>query len=80
MYNLCNLSAMSNIFSLEGKVLKLNSADDVKEYVEQISAMENLTEIRLSGNSFGIGAGSHIAASLKSKASLEVKSFCMIIC
>ncbi|KAI8915479.1 hypothetical protein DFJ77DRAFT_370320 [Powellomyces hirtus] len=62
------------VFSIEGKTLKLDTADDVKVYTDEIAATEGLTEIRLSGNTFGVEAGRAIAAALKGQYSLKIAS------
>ncbi|OMJ23879.1 Ran GTPase-activating protein 1, partial [Smittium culicis] len=53
--------AANNVFSIEGKGLKLTTAEDIKEYVEQIKNHENLTEIILSGNTIGSEAAKELA-------------------
>ncbi|KNC97149.1 GTPase-activating protein RNA1 [Spizellomyces punctatus DAOM BR117] len=62
------------VYSLEGKTLKLNTAEDVKQYVDEIIATKGLTEIRLSGNTFGVEAGRAIAHALKDQHSLRIAS------
>jgi Ran GTPase-activating protein (RanGAP) involved in mRNA processing and transport len=44
-----------------GKSLKFNTAQDVNEICDDIDAMPDMTEIRLSGNSFGVEACKAIA-------------------
>jgi hypothetical protein len=65
-------SIMTTVFSLEGKTLKLNTAEDVAPYVKELDAIENLEEIRLSGNTLGVEASKAIAAALKKKDSIKV--------
>ncbi|KAI9138044.1 hypothetical protein BKA69DRAFT_1031828 [Paraphysoderma sedebokerense] len=64
-------SPASTVFSIEGQGLKLNTAEDVAEFVQQIAEMDNLKEIRLSGNTFGIEAAVAIAEALKKKSTIE---------
>ncbi|KAK0557033.1 Ran GAP Rna1, partial [Tilletia horrida] len=46
----------SKVFSLLGKNLKLNSAEDAAPYCEELEAIEGLEEIHLGGNTLGQGA------------------------
>ncbi|KAJ3035321.1 hypothetical protein HK097_004240, partial [Rhizophlyctis rosea] len=62
----------SIVYSLEGKGLKLNTEDDAKPYVDEIVAVNGLTEIRLAGNTFGVGAGKAIAAAVAGKVDLKI--------
>lgn len=65
-------STPNTVFSIEGKGLKLNTADDVKEFVEAIVQMEDLEVIRLSGNTIGVEAAQALAGALKNKKTLKV--------
>ncbi|KAI9094607.1 hypothetical protein DFS34DRAFT_716600 [Phlyctochytrium arcticum] len=64
----------SVVYSLEGRTLKLDTAADVQQYVDEIKAKKGLTEIRLSGNTFGVEAGRAIAAALKDHHELRIAS------
>lgn len=64
----------NTVFSIEGKGLKLNTAEDVKEFVETIAQMTDLQVIRLSGNTFGVEASEALAAALKPKTTLKVSA------
>ncbi|KAJ3416295.1 hypothetical protein HDV05_002235 [Chytridiales sp. JEL 0842] len=59
-------------FSIEGKTLKLNTAADVATYVAEIERIENLEEIKLSGNTLGVEASKALAAALAKKTTLKV--------
>jgi Ran GTPase-activating protein 1 len=63
----------NTVFSIVGKGLKLNTAADVKEFVETINKMDNLQVIKLSGNTIGVEAGQALAEALKTKTHLKVK-------
>ncbi len=63
----------NTVFSIVGKGLKLNTADDVKEFVETINKMDNLQVIKLSGNTIGVEAGQALVEAFKSKSKLKVK-------
>lgn len=67
----------NTVFSIEGRGLKLNTADDVKEFVDTIAQMDDLQVIRLSGNTIGVEAGEALAAALKPKATLKVGKVCL---
>ncbi|KAJ3024256.1 hypothetical protein HKX48_003081 [Thoreauomyces humboldtii] len=64
----------SVIYSIEGKTLKLDTAEDARAYADEIAGAEGLTEIRLSGNTFGVEAGRTIAHALKGHHSLKIAS------
>ncbi|KAJ3033246.1 hypothetical protein HDV00_006568 [Rhizophlyctis rosea] len=59
------------VYSIEGKGLKLNSEEDAKTYADAIRDTQGLTEIRLGGNTFGVGAGKAIASALKDQDALQ---------
>ncbi|KAJ1802741.1 Ran GAP Rna1, partial [Coemansia sp. RSA 2599] len=49
------------IYSLEGKGLKLTTAEDIAPYLEELRSFENLEEIRLNGNTIGAEAAKALA-------------------
>lgn len=64
---------MSTIYSIQGKSLKLNTAEDVKQFCDEIKA-QSFSEIRLSGNTLGIDACAAIAQALIGK-NLKIVKF-----
>ncbi|KAF7724155.1 hypothetical protein EC973_001280 [Apophysomyces ossiformis] len=68
-----NQYALENntVFSIEGSGLKLNTADDVKDFVDAILQMDDLQVIRLSGNTIGVEASQALADALKTRISLK---------
>jgi len=64
--------ADSKIFSLEGKGLKLDTAEDIAPHIETLRHSTDLKEIRLLGNTLGIGASEALAKALESQKDLEV--------
>ncbi|KAG0173311.1 hypothetical protein DFQ28_006024 [Apophysomyces sp. BC1034] len=68
-----NQYALENntVFSIEGSGLKLNTAEDVQNFVDTITQMDNLQAIRLSGNTIGVEAGQALADALKTRTSLK---------
>ncbi len=67
-----NENANSKVFSIEGKGLKLQTAEDVQEFVNAILETEGLEQVTLSGNTFGVEAAQAIAGALKRKDTIKV--------
>ncbi|KAJ5864595.1 uncharacterized protein N7529_006511 [Penicillium soppii] len=63
--------APPKVFSLEGKVLKLDSSDDINAHIQPLVDNTDYTEIRFGGNTLGIGACQRLAEVLKTQKSLE---------
>lgn len=59
-------------YSLQGKGLKLNTAADVAEFCTEMDAVPGLTEICLSGNTFGVEAAKAISKSIAKQTCLKV--------
>ncbi|KAI9496474.1 hypothetical protein BDB00DRAFT_809020 [Zychaea mexicana] len=68
-----NLYTFENntVFSIFGKGLKLNTSDDVQEFVDTILQMDALEVICLSGNTIGVEAAQSLAAALKTRPTLK---------
>jgi len=64
--------ADSKIFSLEGKGLKLDTAEDIAPHIETLRHSTDIKEVRLLGNTLGIGASEALAKALESQKDLEV--------
>ncbi|KAH8550784.1 hypothetical protein BGW37DRAFT_495855 [Umbelopsis sp. PMI_123] len=62
----------NTVFSIEGKGLKLNTAEDVQPFVDTILQMDDLQEIRLSGNTIGVEAGKALASALQSRKNIKI--------
>jgi hypothetical protein len=62
----------NTVFSIEGKGLKLNTAEDVQPFVDTILQMDDLQEIRMSGNTIGVEAGKALAGALQSRNNIKV--------
>ncbi|KAJ2698130.1 Ran GAP Rna1 [Coemansia sp. IMI 209128] len=60
------------IYSLEGKGLKLTTAEDIEPYLEELRNVENLEELRLNGNTIGAEAAEALASVLKTKPTLKI--------
>ena len=62
----------SSIFSLEGKGLRLDTAADVEPHLNALRDNNDVEEIRLGGNTLGIGACEALAKVLETKKTLQV--------
>ncbi|KAK4689540.1 Ran GTPase-activating protein 1, partial [Tremellales sp. Uapishka_1] len=62
----------STVFSILGKNLRANTAQDLEPYLSELKAMENVEEVHFGGNSLGVEACQAIAEVLKGKKSLKV--------
>lgn len=67
--------ATSNIFSLEGKGLKLDTAEDIDAHIKDLKTNDDVEEVRFLGNTLGIGASEALAKVLESKKKLQVANF-----
>ncbi|KAL2219293.1 ran GTPase activating protein 1 [Thermoascus aurantiacus ATCC 26904] len=64
--------APPKVFSLEGKGLKLDTAEDVEAHIKPLLESNDFTEIRLGGNTFGVSACERLAPALSAQKNLEV--------
>ncbi|KAL3475064.1 hypothetical protein BJX99DRAFT_230491 [Aspergillus californicus] len=64
--------APPKIFSLEGKGLKLDTAQDIEAHIQPLLESTDYTEIRLGGNTLGVPASERLAAVLSKQKGLEV--------
>ncbi|KAL4956850.1 hypothetical protein BDW69DRAFT_157686 [Aspergillus filifer] len=64
--------APPKVFSLEGKALKLDSAEDIEAHIKPLIESTDYTEIRFGGNTLGVPASERLAAVLSTQKSLEV--------
>ena len=67
------MPANDKIFSLEGEVLKLTTAADIEPHIKTLRDMQDVEEIRLLGNSFGIEACKVLGEVLGTKKTLQVR-------
>ncbi|KAH8179942.1 ran GTPase-activating protein 1 [Sarocladium implicatum] len=67
---------MSNVkdkvFSLESKGLKLDTAEDLEPHIADLRASEDIEEVRLLGNTLGVGACKLLGEILSTKKTLKV--------
>ncbi|KAJ5886514.1 Ran GTPase-activating protein 1 [Penicillium subrubescens] len=64
--------APPKVFSLEGKGLKLDTAEDIEAHIKPLVESTDYTEIRFGGNTLGVGASERLATVLATQKSLEV--------
>jgi Ran GTPase-activating protein (RanGAP) involved in mRNA processing and transport len=69
---------MSNVkdkvFSIEGKGLKLDDASDLEPHIADLRSAEDVEEVRLLGNTLGVGACKLLGEVLSTKKTLKVGS------
>jgi Ran GTPase-activating protein 1 len=63
---------MSKVFSLEGKGLKLTTAEDIEPHLKALKDHDQVEEVRLLGNTLGIEACEALAKVLETKKTLKV--------
>ncbi|KAK4227550.1 hypothetical protein QBC38DRAFT_477253 [Podospora fimiseda] len=69
------MASSTKIFSLEGKGLKLDTAEDLEAHIADLRAMDDVEEVRLLGNTLGVGACKLLGEVLATKKSLRVANF-----
>ena len=62
----------TKVFSIEGKSLKLDSADDIEPHIARLRAMDKVEEVRILGNTLGVGACKRLGDVLATKKTLQV--------
>ncbi|KAK7725153.1 Ran GAP Rna1 [Botryosphaeria dothidea] len=67
--------ANPKIFSLEGKGLKLTTAEDIEPHIQALKDNSDVEEVVFVGNTLGIGASEALAKVLETKKSLKVANF-----
>ncbi|KAK4170315.1 putative Ran GTPase-activating protein [Cladorrhinum sp. PSN259] len=66
------MASSTKIFSLEGKGLKLDTAEDLEAHIADLRAMDDVEEVRLLGNTLGVGACKLLGEVLATKKTLRV--------
>lgn len=64
--------APPKVFSLEGKGLKLNTAEEIEAHIKPLLESTDFTEVRLGGNTYGVSASECLAKALAAQKNLEV--------
>ncbi|KAI9904795.1 hypothetical protein N3K66_001324 [Trichothecium roseum] len=65
----------NKIFSLEGKGLKLDTEADLEPHIAPLRALGDVEEVRILGNTLGIGACKLLGEVLSTKKSLKIANF-----
>ncbi|KAK7969779.1 RNI-like protein [Apiospora saccharicola] len=65
------MAAFTKVFSLEGKGLKLDTAEDLETHIADLKSMDDVEEVRMLGNTLGIGACKRLGEVLATKKSLQ---------
>ncbi|KAI1186020.1 RNI-like protein [Nemania serpens] len=66
------MAADSKVFSLEGRGLKLDTAEDLEAHIGPLRDMPHVEEVRVLGNTLGVGACKLLGEVLATKKTLEV--------
>lgn len=64
--------ANPKLFSLEGKGLKLTTAEDIEPHIQPLKDNADVEEVVFVGNTLGIGASEALAKVLETKKNLKV--------
>ncbi|CAL5866082.1 uncharacterized protein PFLUO_LOCUS289 [Penicillium psychrofluorescens] len=67
--------APPKVFSLEGKGLKLDTAENIEAHIKPLVESTDYTEIHFGGNTLGVGASERLGAVLATQKNLEVADF-----
>jgi Ran GTPase-activating protein 1 len=62
----------AKIFSLEGKGLKLTTAEDIEPHIQDLKSNNQVEEIKFLGNTLGVEASKALAEVLETKKTLKV--------
>ncbi|KAI0140166.1 RNI-like protein [Hypoxylon sp. NC0597] len=65
------MAAPDKVFSLEGRVLKLDTAEDLEAHIGPLRAMDDVEEVRILGNTLGVEACKLLGEVLATKKSLK---------
>jgi hypothetical protein len=69
--SLCTMSG-SKVFSIEGKGLKLTTAEDIEPHIQDLKTNDHVEEVKFLGNTLGIEASEALAKVLQTKKNLRV--------
>ncbi|KAF2142208.1 uncharacterized protein K452DRAFT_318494 [Aplosporella prunicola CBS 121167] len=67
--------ATSKVFSLEGKGLKLTTAEDIEPHIQPLKDNADVEEVIFVGNTLGVEASEALAKVLETKKNLKVANF-----
>ncbi|KAK4150740.1 hypothetical protein C8A00DRAFT_17775 [Chaetomidium leptoderma] len=66
------MGSSTKIFSLEGRGLKLDTAEDLEPHITGLRAMGDVEEVRILGNTLGVGACKLLGEVLATKKTLRI--------
>jgi len=66
------MAPSTKIFSLEGRGLKLDTAEDLEAHIADLRATNDLEEVHMLGNTLGVGACKLLGEVLATKKTLRV--------
>jgi Ran GTPase-activating protein 1 len=66
------MAADLKVFSLEGKGLKLDTAEDLEPHIAPLRDLQHVDEVRVLGNTLGVGACKLLGEVLATKKTLKV--------
>ncbi|KAJ4297257.1 Ran GAP Rna1 [Collariella sp. IMI 366227] len=66
------MAPSTKIFSLEGRGLKLDTAEDLEAHIADLRAIDDLEEVHMLGNTLGVGACKLLGEVLATKKTLRV--------
>lgn len=66
------MASSTKVFSLEGRGLKLDTAEDLEPHIAELRAMDDVEEVRMLGNTLGVGACKLLGEVLATKKTLRV--------
>lgn len=66
------MAPSTKVFSLEGRGLKLDTAEDLEPHITGLRAMNDVEEVRMLGNTLGVGACKLLGEVLATKKTLRV--------
>jgi Ran GTPase-activating protein (RanGAP) involved in mRNA processing and transport len=64
----------AKVFSVEGKGLKLTTAEDIEPHIQDLKTNDQVEEIRFLGNTLGVEASKALADVLEKKKALKVQA------
>lgn len=65
------MTSLNKVFSLEGKGLKLDTAEDIEAHIAPLRS-QDVEEVRILGNTLGVGACQRLGEVLATKKNLQV--------
>jgi Ran GTPase-activating protein 1 len=64
----------TKVFSIEGKGLKLTTAEDIEPHIQDLKSNDQVEEVKFLGNTLGIEASEALAKVLQTKKNLRVRT------